>query len=137
MAISRSVRTTPRKWARVVGERSFFGEGHPYAHPSDGIAKTVEGVYTRGSAIVFSKSASGSTAPCFLIAGDFDADEAREPSRRAILELLQPPMVRQRRPYLRHTFVASCGAGRVVLVEKKGRARRTVIRVLVPMPAPT
>lgn len=115
----------PTTVARVVGDRLFYGDGHPYAHPEDGYYSTVENIgldeIRRAHSALFRPRNS-----VLLITGDFEPAALQRDLEARFSGWKDAPVAALPGP-----ASAAHSAQRLVVVDKPGAAQ-TVIRVYLP-----
>jgi zinc protease len=122
-------REEPREVARVVSERVFFGDSHPYGHPLDGYESTVKALRL-DDVKTFYRTHYRPELATLIVAGDVTAADLRDRLERRFGTWRgdgpapAPP---------RATSLPST-APRLVIVDKP-EAPQTEIRILLPAPA--
>jgi predicted Zn-dependent peptidase len=117
-------RDQPDAVASVVGDRAFYGEGHPYGQPVDGFERTVEGIRLDDIRAFHAAYVRPNNA-CLVVAGDFD-EQALHGQLEAALGAWQPAPFPPPRP-----TPALPRAPRLVLVDRPG-APQSVVRLASP-----
>ena len=114
----------PTTVARVVGDRLFYGDGHPYAHPEDGYLESVSGITLEELRKTHASLFRPGNA-VLLITGDFEPAALRREmeERLAGWKDALVAAVEGRAP--------AHAAQRLVVVDKPAAAQ-TVIRICLP-----
>jgi predicted Zn-dependent peptidase len=124
-------REEPLQVARLVADRVLFGDGHPYAHPTDGYIPSVNAVEL-AEVKAFWKTYVRPDNAVLLCAGDISRDELEAGLEKRLgswsAEGQGPPAPASVAP------VKTQGL-RLVVVDKPGAAQ-TVVRILLPAPSP-
>ncbi len=119
----------PTSVARVVGDRLYYGDQHPYAHPEDGYLSSVEKISLED----VKQAAAAALVPgncVLLITGDFEPAALRRELGECFANWKGPPA---RLPEKARQSGQLSGQ-RLVVVDKPGAAQ-TVIRVYLPAAA--
>jgi zinc protease len=117
-------RDQPEAVANVVGDRTLYGDAHPYGHPVDGFERTIETVTVEDIRRFHATYVRPNNA-CLVIAGDFD--EAALPAE---LEAALGAWTAAPLPAGRPTTPLP-EAPRLVLVDRPG-APQSVVRMAGP-----
>jgi zinc protease len=122
-------REEPRDVSRVVACRAFYGEEHPYSHPSDGYESSVKAVELNDVRHFWRLHVRPDQA-VLLVAGRLAPDELRVRLEKNFSRWSAGPPL----PPSRQESLPAPGAHRLVLVDKPD-APQTEMRLLVPGPA--
>ena len=113
----------PTSVARIVGDRLFYGEGHPYSHPEDGYLESVRGIslaeIRKAHAAVFRPGNA-----VLLITGDFEPAALRRELEEHFSGWKGPPAALPEKA----AHPGALAAQQLVVVDKPGAAQ-TVIRI--------
>ena len=121
-------REEPREVARIVAERAFYGEDHPYAHPTAGYESTVKAIALEDLKAFYAAHVRPSKS-VLLIVGDLTPEDLRTRLEKALAGWTDAgPAPPDPEP------PASAAATRLIVVEKPD-APQTEIRILVPGPS--
>ncbi len=119
----------PTSVARVVGDRLYYGDQHPYAHPEDGYLSTVEKISLED--IKNASAAALVPGNCvLLVTGDLEPAALRRELEEHFADWKGPPA---RLPDKARQSGRISGQ-RLVVVDKPGAAQ-TVIRICLPAKA--
>jgi len=121
-------REEPREVARVASERAFYGDGHPFGHPSDGYEASVKAIDLAGVR-AFHETHVRPEGSVLLIATSVPAPELSPRLEKAFAGWKR----RSAPPAARSAPSTPPVVPRVVVVDKP-EAPQTEIRVLVPAP---
>ncbi len=123
-------REEPREVARVVAERVFYGDDHPYGHPVDGYEASAKKIDLQDVKEFYASSGRPDRA-VLLAAGDITLEELRErvESRFGSWKADGPPPAAARKP----SGAPAASPGRLVVVDKPG-APQTEMRIVLPGP---
>jgi predicted Zn-dependent peptidase len=122
-------REEPREVARIAAERSFYGDGHPFAHPADGYEASARSIGL-ADAKAFHDARVRPQGSVLLIAASAPAGNLR-PRLEKAFSIWRGGAAS---PAPRPPAAAPGAAPRRVVVDKPG-APQTEIRLLVPAPA--
>ena len=119
----------PTSVARVVGDRLYYGDQHPYAHPEDGYLSTVEKISLED--VKNASAAAVVPGNCvLLITGDLEPAALRRELEERFADWKGPPA---KLPEKARQSGRISGQ-RLVVVDKPGAAQ-TVIRICLPAKA--
>jgi predicted Zn-dependent peptidase len=125
-------REEPVQVARVVGDRAFYGEDHPYGHPTTGYTSSVEGIDLQQVKDFYRRHVRPDIA-AVICAGDVSAAELKSELEKRLGSWKAEgpaPALPEARP-----AAPPAGGPRLVVVDKP-RAPQTVIRIQLPAPDP-
>lgn len=123
-------REEPRDVSRLVACRAFYGEEHPYSHPSDGYESSVKAVELDDIRRFWSSHVRPDRA-VLLVAGRLAPEDIRARLEKSLSRWRAGPPPATT---LRQESLPAPGAPRLVLVDKPD-APQTEMRLLVPAPA--
>jgi zinc protease len=121
-------REEPREVARVAGERVFYGEGHPFAHPAEGYEASAKAVELEEVKAFYRERYRPGNAILLFAGGLPAADLAARLERR--FGSWEAGAVREASP----RPAPAAPPGKLIIIDKP-QAPQTEIRILVPAPA--
>lgn len=116
----------PTAVARVVSERAFYGDAHPFSHPPSGYLRSVKGIRLEDVQGFYAEHI-GPAVTSIVAAGDIQAQELKERLAPRFGQWRSPAKLPTSPPPRRE-------AGPRLVVVDKPDAPQTVIYVLVPAP---
>ncbi len=123
----------PRAQASLAGDRAFFGEAHPYAHPAGGTPETVEPLLLNDVAQWISDLFRPEGVRIFA-AGALEPEALRESLERVIGGWSGISRAGERRTVTVPGATPLSGGPRLVFVDNPG-ATQTVVRFMLPAPS--
>lgn len=124
-------REEPQRVVRVVADRAFYGEGHPYAHPDEGYQRSIESIQL-SDAKRFHEEFLRPDNCALLVVGDFTADALRATLEPRFGGWTSAPGAARSTP---RVIPPSPGSKLRLIVVDKPEAPQTVVWIYVAVPA--